>query len=67
MTTTYQLIGKYLSLKGTDVDSVEHCDKFWYWLKQKGVNSFRGGIVRAIAEKVNTFMAGLYDEDAYSG
>ncbi|CAM9138687.1 unnamed protein product [Phaeothamnion confervicola] len=70
VTNTYQLIGKFLALKGPDskdhkVDSVEHCDKFWYWLQSKEVNSHRSGIVNAIAEKVNTWMPGTYDADAF--
>ena len=43
------------------VDSVEHCDKFWYWLQAKGINSNRSGIVNAIAEKVNTWIPGECD------
>ena len=37
---------------------MEHCDKFWYWLQSKGINSNRSGIVNAIAEKVNTWIPG---------
>lgn len=37
---------------------MEHCDKFWYWLQAKGINSNRSGIVNAIAEKVNTWIPG---------
>lgn len=33
ITTTYQLIGKYLSLKGEGVEPVEHADRFYFWLK----------------------------------
>lgn len=40
------------------VDTVEHCDKFWYWLQSKGINSNRSAIVNAIAEKVNTWIPG---------
>lgn len=29
--TTFQLIAKFLSLKGPGVTSVEHCDRFYYW------------------------------------
>lgn len=47
------------------VDSVEHCDKFWYWLQSKGINSNRSGIVNAIAEKVNTWIPG--EEHPYGG
>eukprot|EP00752_Nemacystus_decipiens_P005202 g4721.t1 len=71
VTNTYQLIGKFLALRGPDkgdheVDSVEHCDKFWYWLQAKGINSNRSGIVNAIAEKVNTWIPGIYDADSYT-
>ncbi|CAM9665285.1 unnamed protein product, partial [Choristocarpus tenellus] len=63
VTNTYQLVGKFLSLRGPDIDGekvdcVEHCDKFWYWLQSKGINSHRSGIVNAIAEKVNTWIPG---------
>jgi len=57
-------------LKGPDSDdhnvsSVEHCEKFWFWLQFVGVSSHRSAIVRAIAEKVNTMMPGIYDASAY--
>ena len=57
-------------LKGPDtdgegVDSVEHCDKMWHYLKGKGINSYRSGIVQAIAEKVNTWLPGTYDGDEW--
>ncbi|CAN0415243.1 unnamed protein product, partial [Hapterophycus canaliculatus] len=63
VTNTYQLIGKFLALRGPDktdfkVDSMEHCDKFWYWLKSKGIHACRSMIVYAIAEKVNTWIPG---------
>ncbi|CAM9968963.1 unnamed protein product, partial [Heterosigma akashiwo] len=56
--TTYQLIAKYLALKGEEVDCIEHCERFWLWLKSVGINSYRSGIVLSIAEKVNTMMPG---------
>ncbi|KAJ0408709.1 hypothetical protein P43SY_001933 [Pythium insidiosum] len=65
---TFQLIGKFLMLKqSTDknedglIDCTEHCDAFWYWLKSKGIQAYRSGIVMAIAEKVNTMLPGIYD------
>ncbi|DBA01758.1 TPA: hypothetical protein N0F65_010168 [Lagenidium giganteum] len=65
---TFQLIGKFLMLKGNSednddglVDIKEHCDAFWHWLKSKGISSYRSGIVMAIAEKVNTMVPGIYD------
>jgi len=40
ITSTFQLIGKFLMLKGPNtkdhtVDSVEHMEKFWYFLQAK--------------------------------
>lgn len=72
VTSTYQLIGKFLSLKGEDVEgdvvqTVEHCDRFWYWLKEVGIVAHRSGIVNAIAEKCNTWLPGIYDEAQYEG
>lgn len=49
------------------VDSVEHCDKFWYWLQAKGINSNRSGIVNAIAEKVNTWIPGEEERARITG
>merc|ERR1712129_499513 len=70
VTNTFQLIGKFLSLKGPDIDgekveSLEHMEKFWYWLQVNGIASHRSGIVKAIAEKVNSMIPGVYDPDAY--
>jgi len=57
-------------LKGPDdgdekVESLEHMEKFWHWLASKGISSHRSGIVRAIAEKLNSMMPGIYDADDY--
>lgn len=69
---TFQLIGKFLMLKESYDDTYdglldcrEHCDAFWFWLKMKGINSYRSGIVMAIAEKANTLFGGLYDPEAF--
>jgi hypothetical protein len=70
ITNTFQLIGKFMMLKGPDaegskVESFEHMEKFWYFLQNRGISSHRGAIVRSIAEKMNTMMPGIYDADAY--
>ena len=70
VTNTYQLIGKFLMLKGPDIDdnkveSMEHCEKFWYWLQDKGISAHRSAIVKAIALKVNGLLPGVYDPDLY--
>mmetsp|Transcript_47162 Transcript_47162/g.102895 ORF Transcript_47162/g.102895 Transcript_47162/m.102895 type:complete len:116 (-) Transcript_47162:121-468(-) len=61
ITTTYQLVGKFMMLKEQGVDSVEHCDRFWYWLQDTGISSHRSGIVQCIAEKMDSFFPGIYD------
>mmetsp|Transcript_15322 Transcript_15322/g.26174 ORF Transcript_15322/g.26174 Transcript_15322/m.26174 type:complete len:112 (+) Transcript_15322:334-669(+) len=70
ITNTYQLIGKFLMLKGPDeddnkVESMEHCEKFWYWLQDKGISAHRSAIVKAVACKVNGLFPGVYDPDLY--
>ena len=66
ITNTHQLIGKYLMLKGPEeVDTMEHNDKFWYFLQSKGISSHRSGIVQCIARKVGTFIQGIYDPTIY--
>lgn len=72
ITNTYQLIGKFLLLKGPDssdgdnkVESMEHCEKFWFWLQDKGIAAHRSAIVKAIALKVNGLLPGVYDPDLY--
>eukprot|EP00594_Rhizosolenia_setigera_P003134 CAMPEP_0178956048 /NCGR_PEP_ID=MMETSP0789-20121207/9985_1 /TAXON_ID=3005 /ORGANISM="Rhizosolenia setigera, Strain CCMP 1694" /LENGTH=113 /DNA_ID=CAMNT_0020637829 /DNA_START=173 /DNA_END=514 /DNA_ORIENTATION=+ len=70
ITNTYQLIGKFLSLKGPDeedekVDSLEHMEKFWQYLASRGISSHRSAIVKAIAEKMNSFLPGIYDPEQY--
>jgi hypothetical protein len=70
ITNTYQLFGMYLMLRGPDTDeykveSVFHNEKFWQWLKFKGISAHRSAIVKAIAEKTSTFFPGFYDANAY--
>jgi hypothetical protein len=71
ITNTYQLFGKFLMLKGpghegeTMVEPFEHTQKFWHFLKNRGISSHRSAIVKAIAEKASTFFGGIYDANAY--
>ena len=44
---------------------MEHMEKFWYFLKDKGIKSHRSAIVKAIGEKTNTMMPGIYDASIY--
>jgi len=57
-------------LKGPDSDehtvtSLEHMEKFWFWLQEKGITSHRSAIVRALAEKMNSMIPGIYDSSLY--
>lgn len=70
ITNTYQLFGKYLMLKGPDsddhkVESFEHSDKFWEYLKTRGIAAHRSAIVRAVAERAATMFPGIYDANLY--
>ena len=65
ITTTFQLFGQFLMLKDEGVEPVEHCDRFWYWLKDTGISSNRSGVVQCIAEKLDSMFPGLYDGSAY--
>ena len=67
VTTTFQLVGKYLSLKDENVDGVELADRFYYWLQSIGVNAFRATIVGSIGEKASTWMPGVYNSSDYEG
>lgn len=65
--TTYQLFGLFLSLRGEDVSSVELCERFYQWLKNKaGLKVSRGEITQAVAEKLNMMFPGCYNPDAYA-
>lgn len=42
----------------TKSDPGQHCERFWLWLKAKGITAYRHDIVLAIAEKVNVAYPG---------
>lgn len=66
VTNTFQLFGKFLMLKGPgDITPAEHTERMWYWLKNRGINSCRSGIVRCLAEKGSTFFPSIYDANDY--
>lgn len=53
-------------LKDDTTGPVEHCDRFYYWLKSVNVpGGHRAGTVRAIAEKMNVTYGGIYSPDEY--
>jgi hypothetical protein len=59
ISNTFTLIGKFLSFKEDGVGSIEHCDRFWYWLESINTpQGFRGSITLAIAKKVDLMIPG---------
>lgn len=65
ISTTFGLIGKFLMFKEEGVECVDHCDRFWLWLKAIGINSNRGSIVRSIAERLDQQFPGIYDHSLF--
>jgi hypothetical protein len=66
ITNTYQLFGKYLSLKGPDEVSVQELNqRFWLWLRNQEITAHRSAIVLAVNSKVATFLPGLHDANVY--
>jgi hypothetical protein len=65
ITNTHQLIGQYLMLKGPEDEETcsirELNQKFWYYLKAKGIVTHRSAIVLAVYLKVSSFFPNLAD------
>lgn len=67
ITTTFALIGQFLLL--TDefkIKQVEHCYRFWYWLKYSGINARREHIITCISEKCDMMFPGMYSPEEIS-
>jgi hypothetical protein len=66
VSTTFGLFGKYLTMKEEGVESVEHCDRFFYWLESVGTPSgFRSSVVESVARKIDVTYPGIYDGACY--
>lgn len=62
VSNTYQLVGKYLTLKGPGEVSVHELNqRFWFYLKSIGVTAHRSSIVQAVYEKCSTWFPAFYD------
>ena len=67
VTTQYQLIAKYMSMKDDDTTPIEHAERFYLWLVALDTPSgFRAGIVHAVCSKVALTYPELYDSDAWN-
>lgn len=58
---TYQLIGTFLIQLEMDDTPQQKMDKFWEYLKECGINSFRSGITHAIGEKISIMFPSMFD------
>src|SRR4051794_16615122 len=63
VSNTYQLIGKFLTLKHNSESQTgqELCGLMFAYLKEVGINSYRSGIVTCLAEKLDTMIPGFCD------
>ena len=66
VTTTYALFGKFLTLKDEGVESVELCNRFFFWLESiEYPAQFRNSLVYAVAVRLDSMLPGLYDETQF--
>jgi hypothetical protein len=63
ITTTHQLIGKFLCFRTRDISPYQHTDLFWEYLESIGLNRNRSSVVLAIAEKCERIFPGIYPVD----
>lgn len=65
ISSTFELLGKFLQCRGAEDNQVTQCDRFWAWLKSKGIGNQKNSIVQAVAMKSNIYFPGMYDEAGY--
>ena len=56
MLTSYQLMGKFLSLRTNSMSWDDHCQQFYIWLQEKGLKHHANPIVYAISEKAKLML-----------
>jgi hypothetical protein len=60
ITTSYQLVGKFLSFKDKDIDAIEHIERFYRWYCALNISAgFRVATMFCLIEKLNTWYPGL--------
>lgn len=60
ISTSIQLLGVFLLCKGQGVQAAENCSRFHNWLQAKGITHNTSTIVKAVAEKCNKMIPGIY-------
>jgi hypothetical protein len=72
VSTTYALIGKFLTFRDVGISPEDHAERFWIWLTDvfKGhhiIKRDRAIICRAVCKRADILVPGLYDESFYEG
>lgn len=62
---THQMIGQFLLFQGSATSTREMANKFYRWLGTIGVVNDRSTITASLAEKIGTWVPGVYDPDVY--
>lgn len=60
---THQLIGQFLLFHARDVDAQQLHNRFVVWLRKLGVTTNETMIASAVAQKVGTWVDGVFDTD----
>lgn len=60
VTTTFALIGKFYFFRREGETKQQHCDRFYFWLKDAGISACRSGITCCIVEKADTLLPDFY-------
>lgn len=63
ITNTHQLIGQFLLFHANNVDPQQLHERFTLWLDKLGVRKDATTIASAVAEKVGSWVEGVYDGD----
>jgi len=63
ITNTHQLIGQFLLFDANNVDPQQLHERFILWLQKLGVTKHTATIASAVAEKVGSWVEGVYDGD----
>ncbi len=70
ITTTFALLGKFLTFKDAGMSPVEHTECFWIWLtnvfaSNRIIKRDRAVICRAICMRAELLIPGIYSEVEY--
>lgn len=66
ITNTHQLLGQFLLFHAHGVDADQLLNRFSLWLIKLGVTTNTNAIASAVAQKVGTWVQGVYSSDSDS-